>query len=203
MARRWLADRVADPDGAQAADRGHLTGRQDVATRRTRGREDADRGRLGLLATADPHTLARLERASEQADERHPLPGGGPLDLEDPAGRFRVRVSGCPGEELVDAGQQPIDADASHCCAEVHGVDHAGPGLGAEFLAQSLVGERSRVADVRLQDRVVVLREGLGQRRAMDVIDHVERHECRGGTACVANGAHGQDARCQPARHRR
>ena len=93
LARRRLADRIADADGAEAPDRRHLAGRDDVAPRRAGRGEDLDRGRLRVLAPADADALARTQRAGEQAHVGDALAGGGPLDLEDATGDRRVRVA--------------------------------------------------------------------------------------------------------------
>ena len=106
LARPRLADRIVDPDRTEAADRRHLAGDDDVATRRTGRGEDADRGRLRVPSPADRHTLAGVQRAGEQARVRDALAASRPLDLEDAAGDRRVRVAIGAAEELVDAGQR-------------------------------------------------------------------------------------------------
>ena len=129
VAGRRLADRVADPDRAEAADRRHLTGRHDVASRGSGGREHLDRRRLRLLAGADAHTLSRPQRAREQARVRDALTRRRSLDLEDAARDGRIRIALGAGEQLVDAGHQLVDADPERGRAEEHRVDDAAPGL--------------------------------------------------------------------------
>jgi hypothetical protein len=97
VAGRRLTDRVADPHGAETADRGHLPGREDVAARCPGRREDADRGRLRLLAAADANALPWPECAGEEADVGDALPRRRPLDLEDPTGDVAIRVAARPG----------------------------------------------------------------------------------------------------------
>ncbi len=73
LACRWLADRISDAHGAEAADGRHLARGQGVASWRTRRREHPDRAGLGLLLPAHQDALARTEGAREETDIRDPL----------------------------------------------------------------------------------------------------------------------------------
>ena len=209
--RRRLADRIADPDRPEAADRCHLAGGQDVAARRPGRGEDADRCRLRLLPSPDPDALARTKGAGEQAHVRDALAGRRPLDLEDAAGDRRIRVTARSRKQLVDAGEQGIHAGAPRRGPEEDRMDDATPRLYGELLAKAVEWDRCLVADVGAEDRLVVLGEGLDEGDPVGVVCGRERHERRRAAAGIADGAHRQDARRQtppkaiddPLRHRR
>ena len=93
LARRRLADGVPHPDRAEPANRGHLAGRQHVASGRAGRGEHPDRRRLGLLPSPHPDPLAGPEGAREQAHVRDPLARLGALDLEDPTRDRGLRVA--------------------------------------------------------------------------------------------------------------
>ena len=101
------ADRVADADGAQPPDPGHLAGRHERPAGRRAGREDADRVGLGIgsgrvVVGADRDAPARPDRAREQADVGDALARCRPLDLEDSAREVRVRVAVGGRQQLRD-----------------------------------------------------------------------------------------------------
>ena len=182
---RWLPDRVTDPHGAEAADRRHLAGPEHVPARGAGRGEDPDRGGLGVLPAPDRHALARPERAGEQADVRHALSRGRPLDLEDPPRDVRIGVAAGPAQQLVDAREECIDPDPPRGGPDIDGVDRAGPGLDPEALAQTLGREGRWIADERIKDGLVVLGKRLDQ----------------GGTTGVGRRPRRQDPRRQPSLH--
>ena len=196
--RRRLADGVADPDRAEAADRRHLAGREDVAARRPGRGEHPDRRRLRLLPSPDPHALAGAEGAGEQAHVGDALAGRGPLDLEDAARDRSVRVTGRARKQLIDAGEQRVDPGASGRGPEEDRMDDATPRLDRELLAKALEWERRLVADVGAEDRLVVFGEGLGQggQRGRDR-PAVNGTNVAAAAAGITDRAHRHDARRQ------
>ena len=123
------------------------------------------------FASSPPPTRTRWrapQRAGEQADVGDALAGRGALDLEHAA-----RTPARPGRRVAAessssiAGEQRVDAGPVRGRAEEHGVDDAAPRLDGQLLAEPRVRERRLVADVRAEDRLVVLGEDLGQRRPM------------------------------------
>ena len=136
LARGRFADRVADPDRTEAADRRHLPRHEHVAPRRAGGREYLDRRRLRLLPSPDADALARPQRAGEQADVGDALACRRALDLEHAAGDRRLGIAASAREELVDAGEQRVDPVAGRRRPEEHRVDPALPRLRRELLAQ-------------------------------------------------------------------
>ncbi len=167
LARRRLADRVADPDGAEAADRRHLPGREHVAPRRTGRREHLDRGRLRLLPSADAHALARAERAGEQAHVRDALARRRALDLEHAAGDVGVRVAARRPRGARRRRRAARRSPPPRRRPEEHRVHPALPRLRGELPSRRrAVRERGLVADERPQDRLVVLGEDLREERS-------------------------------------
>ena len=75
-----------------------------------------------------------------------------------------LRIAAGPGEQLVDAGEQGVDADAARGRAEEHRVDDARAGLLRQARAQAAYDRGGSSSDVRAQDRLVVLGEDLGER---------------------------------------
>ncbi len=87
--------------------------------------------------------------------------------------RPETGASGSPVEsrkQLVDAGEQRVDPDASGRRPEEDRMDDAAPRLDRELLAKALEWERRLVADVGAEDRLVVLGEDLGQGRPVGAI---------------------------------
>ena len=155
--------------------RGRRPGRGPWPSRRPRGRRGAARrsGRRPGSRSAWPPPLPRpgraargAEGAGEQAHVGDALARRRPLDLEHAArdgsrpGR-RGRPAGARRSRRASASTpMPRAADA-----EEDRVDDACRGLDARAAARSRsVRERGLVADVRAQDRLVVLGEDLGQR---------------------------------------
>ena len=175
----------------------------DVAPRRAGGGEDPDRGRLRLLAPADADSLARPERAGEQADVGDALARRRPLDLEDAAGDGRVGVTPGAGRGARRC-RRAARRSPTPRAAEPKNTGWTRPRRvwTAELLAEPLSAAARLVADVGAQDRLVVLGEDLrrppgGPRRRR------ERHDRRRPTAGVADRLHRDDRGREPPRHRR
>ncbi len=100
-----------------------------------------------------------------------------------------------PGEELVDAG-------ALRRRAEEDRVGPALPRLPRELPAHPGGRQRRLVADVRPEDRLVVLGEDLGQRAALGLVVRRERLDGDLAPAGVADGSHRDDTGREPPRHR-
>ena len=75
------------------------------------------------------------------------------------------------------------------------------PRLDGERLAQARVRQAGLVADVRAQDRLVVLGQDLGERHPMFRIGGGQRCDRRRSTARVVDGLHRDDRRRQPPCH--
>ena len=106
-------------------------------------------------------------------------------------------------EELGDAGQQGVDAAAARRRTEVHRVDPTVPCLGGELLAQASIRQRRLITDVRTEDGLVVLCEGLGQRRPVGLVGRYEALEGRVAGPGAADRAHRHHGGRQPPGHRR
>ena len=153
-------------------------------------------------STADRHALARPEGAGEQPGVRDALARARPLDLEHATRDRRIRVALCAGEELGDAGEQLVDADAVRRRAEEHWMDDAAPRLLRQLVPQPGIRLRRLVVDERAKDRLVVLGEGLGERRHVGGVVCRERDDAHRPPAGVADPGHRDEPRREPARHR-
>ena len=123
LARWRFADRVAHPDRSEPSEGRHLACRDGVASWGARRREDPDRRWLCLVPAADSNPLSRLQGAREEPNVGDALTRGRAFDLEHPA-RNRCRgITALPHEQLVDAGEELRDADASPRGADKDRVD--------------------------------------------------------------------------------
>ena len=137
--------------------------------------EHPDRGRLCLVPSPHPHPLAGPQRPREQADVRDPFARRRPLDLEDATRDRGLRVALAALEELVHGREEGVHPDAARRRTGVDRVERAGPGRRGQPAPQVQVREGGPlVADVRVQDRLIVLGEGLDECRAVGLRRHAE-----------------------------
>ncbi len=160
--RRLEADRVADPrvQAPQLRDPARLDRRPAAVGALV---EDADGGRLALLAVAEGQAVADADGAGEQAGVGDLLPRRAAFDLEDGARDRAVRVGRRGREQVADAFGEALDALAGDGRAEVDGEDARPAGLGGQGPAESLGRGRALVADVVGEEGVVMLGEQVGQ----------------------------------------
>ena len=200
--RGEVADRVADADRAEAPDPGHLAGRHERPARRAGRREDADGSGLRLVSATDADASARPERAGEESSEGHALPGGSPLDLEDAARYLGLRIAVGGGQQVRDAFRERVEPGSAGRRTEEDRVDLHGASLRGEQRPEPADGERPFVRDVVPEHGVVPLGKHLGQPRAQGGVAVQPGAEAGGAGTGVVDGAHGDHARREPARHR-
>ena len=112
------------------------------------------------------------------------------MALRSEAAAFGVGVTAGGPEEVVEAGEQEVDADAPRRRPEEDGVDPASPGLRPELLTQTHVREARFVAEERTEDGVVVLGEDLGEAASMVIVVRRDRHDRGLAVAGVPNDPH-------------
>ena len=195
------AEVVADPDRGEAVQAGDLPRPGRRRADPVAGLEELDAGHLAEPSVRQVEPLPDLDAAGEDPDVGDLLAGRPPLDLEDAARRGRGVVGGRDREEIGDALHQVGDPRAGGCRAGVHRMEQPGGGLLRDTAPQSAYRAEATL-DVRREQVVVVLGEGLGLAVAeADVVGSVRR-EPRGAAAGVVHAAHRQEVGGQPLRDR-
>ncbi len=188
------AERVADPDVAEAGEAGDLAGDDGVRGGVRAVGEDADPGdpAFGAVRSAgDP--VAGAQGAGEHPGVGGLLPRRAPFDLEHGRGDRPVRVPVGRRQQCLDAGQERVDTGARGGGAEVDRVDQGLTGLRNEGSVQQ--GVRDGVLDVRGQQGVVVVGEDVQRGGGSGPGDEAGRARAEAG-----GGPHGHDRGGQPGR---
>ena len=119
------------------------------------------------FASSPPPTRTRCrgpQGAREEADVGDAFARRRAFDLEHAARHRRLGITALPHQQLVDAGEEVRDADASPRGADEDRVDVTGPRLLGERRPELGVRQAHAIGDVRVEDALVVLGEDLDER---------------------------------------
>ncbi len=191
--RLQTADRVADPDLAQAPERSDLARGHRRAPNARAVVEDADGRHLAVGLLAELHAIPDSNRARVHADVRDLLSAGASFDLEDGARDRAVDVAFGRRQQLRDAGPQHIDARSGDRRAEEHRMHKRPFGLLRELVAKPAERDRRLVLDVVGEELVVALGEHGRKRRRELTVGRTPGREACGARAELARRAHRDD----------
>ncbi len=171
VARRRLADRVADPDGAEP----RIIAISPAMRTSRRGAPAGAKTRIELAfaspSTADAHALARTERPREQPGVGDALARRGPFDLEHPT---RDRCARSRRARPQEARRRRRAARRCRCRAQPSRRTPGGrpPGASGRPAPLAAVGSDSGsfIPDEGAEDGLVALGEDLDQRGPVDLV---------------------------------